>query len=161
MQCVLVNIFACELCCSYDTNLYPPLYNCSTPGFPVLCLSEFTKTRVLWVRDAIQASHSLLSSSLLLSIFPIIRVFSMSQFFSSGGQSIGASTSASVLPVNIQDWFPLGMTGLISFLSKRFSGFIMKDILKCLDNHYSKQYWLEEYFITGHFVEDVTAYWVN
>ena len=52
------------------------------------------------------------------SIFPSIRVFQMSQFFASGGQSIGVSASASVLPMNIQDWFPLGWTGLISLLSK-------------------------------------------
>ena len=45
----------------------------------------------------------------------------MSQFFPSGGQSIGASASASVLPVNIQDWFPLGLTGLISLQSKGLS----------------------------------------
>ena len=67
MQCVLVNIFACALCCSSGTKLYPPLYSCryfSSPGFPVLCLSALTKTRVLWVRDAIQPSRSLLSSSL-------------------------------------------------------------------------------------------------
>ena len=47
--------------------------------------------------------------------------FPMSQLLPSGGQSIGASTSASVLPMNIQDWFPLGLTGLISLLCKRFS----------------------------------------
>ena len=42
----------------------------------------------------------------------------MSQFFASDGQSIGASASASVLPTNIQDWFPLALTGLISLQSK-------------------------------------------
>ena len=56
---------------------------------------------------------------LLLSIFPSIRVFPMSQFFVSGGQSIRAS--ASVLPMNFQDWFPLGLTGWISLQSKGFS----------------------------------------
>ena len=55
---------------------------------------------------------------ILLSIFPIIRVFS-NALFTSGGQSIGAS--ASVLPMNIQGWFPLGLTGLISLQSKRLS----------------------------------------
>ena len=45
----------------------------------------------------------------------------MSQFFTSGGQSIGASSSASVLPINIHDRFPLGLTGLISLQSKGFS----------------------------------------
>ena len=47
--------------------------------------------------------------------------FLMSQLFTSGGQSIGASTSASVLPMNIQDWFPLGWTGWISLQSKGLS----------------------------------------
>ena len=45
----------------------------------------------------------------------------MSHFFPSGGQSIGASASASVLPLNIQDWFPLGLTGWISLQSKGLS----------------------------------------
>ena len=58
---------------------------------------------------------------LLLSIFPRIRVFQMSQFFASGGQSIGVSASASVLPMNIQDWFPLGWIGWISLHSKGLS----------------------------------------
>ena len=56
----------------------------------------------------------------LPSIFPSIRVFS-SQFFSSGGQSIGVSASTSILPMNTQDWFPLGWTGWISFQSKGLS----------------------------------------
>ena len=47
--------------------------------------------------------------------------FPMSWLFTSGGQSIGASSSASVLPMNIQDWFPLGLTGLLSLLSKGLS----------------------------------------
>ena len=59
---------------------------------------------------------------LLPSIFPSIRVFSnFSQLFASGGQSTGASASASVLPMNIQDWFPLGWKGWISLLSKGLS----------------------------------------
>ena len=56
-----------------------------------------------------------------LQSFPTSGSFQMSQFFSSGGQSIGVSASASVLPMNIQDWFPLGLTGLISLLSKELS----------------------------------------
>ena len=54
-----------------------------------------------------------------LQSFPASGSFPMNQFFTSSGQSIGASTSASVLPMNIQDWFPLGLTGLISLQSKR------------------------------------------
>ena len=58
---------------------------------------------------------------LLLSIFPASGSFPMSQLFTSGGRSIGVSASASVLPMNIQDWFPLGLTGLISLQSKGLS----------------------------------------
>ena len=53
--------------------------------------------------------------------FPASGSFPMSQFFSSGGQSIGVSASTSVLPMNIQDWFPLGWTGWISLQSKGLS----------------------------------------
>ena len=61
------------------------------------------------------SNHLFLCRPLLLlpSSFPTIRVFSMSQLFTSGGQNIGASASASVLPMNVQGWFPLGLTGLI------------------------------------------------
>ena len=69
-------------------------------------------------------SSSVVPFSSCLQSFPASGSFPMSQFFSSGGQSIGASVSASVLPMNIQDWFPLGLTGLISLrfdLSRIFS----------------------------------------
>ena len=58
---------------------------------------------------------------LLSSIFPATVSFPMSRFFTSGGQSIGVSASASVLPMNIQDYFPLGLTGLLSLQSKGLS----------------------------------------
>ena len=57
-----------------------------------------------------------------LQFFPASGSFPMTQFFASGGQSIGVSASASVLPMNIQGWFPLGLTGLISLQSKEQSG---------------------------------------
>ena len=68
-------------------------------------------------------NHLILCWPLLLppSIFPSNRVFQMSQFFTSAGQSIGVTASASVLPMNIQDWFPLGWTGWISLQSKGLS----------------------------------------
>ena len=56
-----------------------------------------------------------------LESFPASGSFPVSQFFTSGGQNIGASASASVLPVNIQDWFPLGWTGWIALQSKGLS----------------------------------------
>ena len=68
-----------------------------------------------------QSSNHLMLYCLLLplpSIFANIRSFLMSQFFAAGGQSIGDSASASVLPMNIQDWLPLGLTDLISLQSK-------------------------------------------
>ena len=72
-----------------------------------------------WCHPAISSSVVPFSSH--LQSFPASGSFQMSQFFASGGQSIGASASGSVLPMNIQDWLPLGWTGLISFLSKGLS----------------------------------------
>ena len=102
----------------------------SMPGLPVHHqLLKFTQTHVHWVGDAIQPSshyHPTISSSLVpfssrLQSFPASGSFQMSQLFTSGGRSIGVSASASVLPMNIQDWFPLGWTGWISLLSKGLS----------------------------------------
>ena len=66
-------------------------------------------------------SPSIVLSSSHLQAFPASGSFPMSQLFPSGGQSIGVSASASVLPMNIQDWFPLGWTGLISLQPKGLS----------------------------------------
>jgi len=69
-----------------------------------------------WRHPAI--SSSVVPFSSCLQSFPAAGSFPMNQFFTSGGQSIGVSSSASVLPLNIQYWFPLGWTGLISLQSK-------------------------------------------
>ena len=66
-------------------------------------------------------SSSVVPFSSCLQSFPASWYFQMSQFFTSGGQSIGVSASASVLLMNSQDWFPLGWTGWISLLSKGLS----------------------------------------
>ena len=89
--------------------------DCSLPAFPVLHhLLELAQTHVHWVSDAILSlCHPLV---LLPSVFPSIRVFSDGHLFTSDGRNIGAS----VLLMNIQDWFPLGLTGLISLQSKWF-----------------------------------------
>ena len=68
-------------------------------------------------------SSFVLPFSSRLQSFPASGSFQMGQFFTSGGQSIGVSASASVIPVNIQDWFPLGWTGWISLQSKGLSQF--------------------------------------
>ena len=66
-------------------------------------------------------SSSVIPFSSCLQSFPVSGSFPVSQLFTAGGQSIGASVSASVLPANIQDWLPLGLTGLISLQSKGLS----------------------------------------
>ena len=88
--------------------------DCGTPDFPIHHqLPELTQIHVSWVSDATQLSHPLsfpLSSH--LQCFPESGYFPMSQFFASGGQNIGVSASTSLLPMNIQDWFPLdGLVG--------------------------------------------------
>ena len=97
--------------------------NHSTPGLPVHHqLPEFTQTHVLQVGDAIQPSHPLLSPfSSCPQFLQVSGSFPVSQLFTWGGQIIGISASASVLPMNIQDWFPLGWTSWISLQSKGLS----------------------------------------
>ena len=92
--------------------------DCSTPGFLVLhYVPKFAQTHIHWVVDVIQLSHPLFSpSSLALKSFPASDYFPVNQLFTLGGQSIEASASEAVLPVNVQGWFLLGLT--ISLLSK-------------------------------------------
>ena len=93
-------------------TLWDPM-DCSTPGFPVHHqLQEFIS-----VESVMPSSHLILIVP--FSSFSASGSFPMSQFFTLDSQSIGAS--ASVLPMNIQDWFPLGIAGLISLLSKGLS----------------------------------------
>ena len=75
------------------------------------------------IESVMPFNHLILCHPLLLlpQIPPSIRVFQMSQLFASGGQSIGVSASTSIHPMNIQDWFPLGLIGLISLQSKGLS----------------------------------------
>ena len=89
----------------------------STPGFPILhYFPEFAQSHVHWVSDAIQPSHSFLPPfPPSLSLSQHRGLFQWSWLFASGGQSMGASTSASVLPFNLQGWFPLGFWLLWSF----------------------------------------------
>ena len=127
--------------------------NCSTPGFPVPHqLPELTQTHVHWVGDAIQPSHPLSSPSpptFSLSLnMQASGSFQISQFFASGGQSIGVLASTSVLPKNIRDWFPLGWTVWI-LLSKRlsrvFSNTCWRPLFNIVQKHqfFSPQFSLE------------------
>ena len=104
------------------TQSCPTLCNrmaCSTPGLPVhhqlLELAQ-TSPSSHWCHPTI--SSSVVPFFSCLHTFPASGSFSISQFFAAGGQGIEALASASVLPMNIQDWFPLRLTGLISLQSK-------------------------------------------
>ena len=113
----------CSNICSV-TRLCPTLCNpmdCSTSGSSVLhYLPRFAQMHVHWTGDALTISSSV-APFFCLQYFPASGSIPVSQLFSSGGQTIGASASASVLPVNIQGWFPLGLICLISLLPKWLS----------------------------------------
>ena len=101
-------------CCCSATKLSPTLCNRYMPDSSVLHLS-WSLLRFMPIELVTLSNHLILYCSLLLlpSIFPSIRVFPMNQLFASGGQTIRSSVSASDLPMNIQGWFPFGLTGLI------------------------------------------------
>ena len=104
------------------TQSCPTLCNrmaCSTPGLPV----HYQLLELAQTSPSSHWCHPTISSSVVpffscLHTFPASGSFSISQFFAAGGQGIEALASASVLPMNIQDWFPLRLTGLISLQSK-------------------------------------------
>ena len=111
-------------CCLVD-KLYPTVcdpMDCSTPGFPVLRhLPEPAQTHVHWVSGAIQPLIFCSPLSSCLQSFLPSGSFPVSKLFASGSQRIRVSASASVFPINIQDWFPLELMGLISLLSQESS----------------------------------------
>ena len=85
---------------------------CPSPS-PRACSNSYPLS--WWCHPTISSSSALFT---WLQSSPASGSFLMSQFFASGGQSTGASASAAVLPMNIQGWFPLGLTGLISLQSR-------------------------------------------
>ena len=145
-------------CCSVMQScpiLCDPM-DCSMPGHPVLHhLIKFAQTHVHWVHDAIQPSH-LLSPQLssCLQSFPASGSFPKSWLITSGGQSIIVSASTSVLQMNIQDWFPLGLIGLIFLLSKGFSRVFSNTTVQ---KHQFFSAWLSFWF-SSHSIHD---YWEN
>ena len=110
--------------------------SCPTLCDPIDCsqasLSVTNSRSLLKLISLKSVMPSILSHLLLLplSIFPASGYFPMSQFVASGGQSIGVSASTSVLPMNIQDLFPLGLTGWISLQSKGLSRVFSKTIVQ-------------------------------
>ena len=122
----LLQLWAWVTCCSFTQScltLWDSM-DCKNQASMSFTISWSLLT-LMSIESVMPSNHPVPCHPLLLlpSIFPSIfpRSFPMSHLFTSGGQCIGASTSASVLPVNIQDWFPLGLTGLISLLSKGLS----------------------------------------
>ena len=101
--------------------------------FPIFhCLLEFDSNSCpsnRWCHPTI--SSSVVPFSSCLQSFPVSGSFPVSQFFPSGGQSIGVSASASVLPMNIHDWFPLGLT--------RFDLLAVQGMFKSLLQHHSSK----------------------
>ena len=124
------NQFSSVQSLSESDSLWP--MDWSRPGIPV-----HHHSRACWISCPSSLwCHPTISSSVIpffscLQSFPASESFQMSQHFASGGQSIGVSASASVLPMNIQDWFPLGFTGLI-FLQ-------CKGLFKSLLQHHSSK----------------------
>ena len=101
-----------------SNSLWPHGLHHDRPPYPSPTCGVYSNSCPLswWCHPTISSSVVLFSSH--LQSFPASGSFPVSQLFASGGQSIGVSASASILPMNIQDWFPLGWTGLISLLSK-------------------------------------------
>ena len=95
-------------------------------------MNSWSLLKLMSIESVMPSNHLILCRPLLLCLqsFPASGSFQMGQFFPSGGQSIGVSASASVLPMNTQDWFPLGWTGWISLQSKGLS--------RVFSNHSSK-----------------------
>ena len=118
--CFVYNNCCCSVAQSCLTLCNP--MDCSIPGFSVLhCLPDFAQ--LMSIELVMPSNHLILCHPFLScpQSFPASGSFPMNQLFTSGGQSIGASTSASILAMNIQDWFPLRLTDLISLLSKGLS----------------------------------------
>ena len=104
-----------------SSSLWPYWLQHTRPPCPSPTPGVFSNSHPLSQWCHLTISSSVIPFSSHLESFPASGSFQTSQFFTSGGQSIGVSASTSVLPMNIQDWFPLGWTGWISLQSKGLS----------------------------------------
>ena len=115
-------MYCCCLVAPSCPTLCDPMV-CRMPGSPVLHhLPEFAQTHVHWISDFIKLYHPLLSPSPLAFNLSLHQGLFQWVSFSHQVAKVLVSASASVLPMNIQGWFPLGLTNLISLLSKGLSG---------------------------------------
>ena len=144
-------LYCVQFSCSVLSNSATPGTAIRQPSLSITQLLELAQTHVHWVSDDIQPSSVVPFSSWLQSC-PTSGSFQMSQFFTWGGESIGVSVSASVLSMNIQDWFPLGLTGWILFLTMGLSSL--------LQHHSSKAsiLWCPAFSLTLTSIQD---YWKN
>ena len=122
---------------------------CPSPT-PGACTNSCPSSR--WCHPTI--SSCVVPFSSCLQSFPASGSFQMSQFFTSGGQNIEISASASVLPLNIQDWFPLGLTGWISSLSKGLSRVFSNTTVQSINS-------LVLSFLHGPTLTSIHDYWIN
>ena len=116
MECKLSSVqFSCSV---ISDSLWPHGLQHTTPPCPSPTPGIYSNSCPLsqWCHPTV--SSSVVPFSSCLQSFPVSGSFQVSQLFASGGQIIGVSASKSVLPMNIQDWFPLGWTGRISLQSK-------------------------------------------
>ena len=122
---------------------------CASPS-PGVCPCSYPLHQ--WCYPTI--SSSTVSFSSCPQSFPALGYFPVIQLFTSGAQSIGALVSASVLPVNIQHWFPLGLTGLISLLSKGLSDVFSRPLFESIN-------YLALSLLYGPTLTSVHDYWRN
>ena len=120
-----VHLFSC---CSLSQSCLTvwPMDCCCTQGFPVHCLPEFAQTLVHWLSDAIQQSNPLSPSS-ALNLSQNQRLFQWVGSLHQVAKGIGASTSASVLLMNIQGWFPLGLTFILRYINWTCYHFLLSE----------------------------------
>ena len=135
-DCCCSVIKSCLILCDPMDYSMPTGLPCPSPS-PRACSNSRPMSQ--WCHPTI--SSSVIPFSSCLQSFPASGSFPMSQFFTSGGPSIGALASASVLPVNIQDWFPLGLTDFISLQSN--------GLLSLLQHHSSEAsiLWRSAFFV--------------
>ena len=118
----------------WNWAIYGNQFSSVTQSCPTLCdpmncrrqaslsiINSRSLLKLMSIKLVMPSNHLILCCPLLSQSLPASRSFQMSQFSASGGQSIGVSASASVLAMNIRDWFPLGLTGWISLQSKGLS----------------------------------------
>ena len=125
--CVYICIYIIQFSHSVVSDSLQPHGPCPCPS-PTPGAYSNLRPLSQWCYPTI--SSSVIPFSSCVQSLPALGSFEMSQFFASGGQSIGASASASVLLVNIQDWFPLGWTGWISLQYKGLSGHFSDTIVQ-------------------------------